>query len=289
MPANTSILIFATWNKAKKKARTVRIKTVLYYFSGTGNTLMLARLLAKQLGNTEIINIVSCDGSPTVPEADAIGILFPVYAFGLPKIVHNFIHNNLQIADNTYVFSVTNYASAGGPPALKQLKFLLKEKSYKLNAGFGIPMPSNYIPFGGAETQEKQNRKFLAAAEKVNKIAKIIKERPESYLYKKTCLFCFITNIFYKIFMKQCEKDVKKFYVKDNCTSCGTCVKICPTKNIKLVNGRPAWGNDCEQCMACLQWCPVIAINRKGVPENRHRYQNPGIDPEDLIKDMQRH
>ena len=53
------------------------MKTILYYFSGTGNTLMLARLLAKELGDTEIINIVSCNGSPPTPEADAIGILFP--------------------------------------------------------------------------------------------------------------------------------------------------------------------------------------------------------------------
>ena len=161
------------------------MKTILYYFSGTGNTLMLARLLAKQLGDTEIINVVSCNDSIVTPQADAIGILFPVYAFGTPRIIHDFINDNLQIADNTYVFSLTNYASAGGPSALKQVNMLLAAKGIQLNAGFGVPMPSNYIPFSGAESQDKQNRRFLISAEKISSIAEIIKQRPEKYFYKK--------------------------------------------------------------------------------------------------------
>jgi ferredoxin/flavodoxin len=264
------------------------MKTILYYFSGTGNTFMLARLLAKKLDDVEIINIVSCNDDTPAPKADAIGILFPVYAFGLPKIVHNFVENNLKINDGTYVFALTNYGGVGGPAALKQLKTILKERDIKLNAGFGIPMPANYIPFGGAESQQKQNRRFLAAAEKIDKIAQTIKKRLENYFYKKTCIFCFIANIFYKIFIKKCSMDAKKFYVNDNCKGCATCEKVCPTNNIKMVDNRPVWGNNCEQCMACLQWCPSVAIHRKGTPENRLHYQNPGIDVEDLIKDMHR-
>lgn len=264
------------------------MKTILYYFSGTGNTLMLARLLAKEFDDTEIINIVSCNGSSPAQEADTIGILFPVYAFGLPKIMYNFVQNILETTDNTYVFSLTNYGSAGGPAALKQLKALLESKGRRLNAGFGLTMPSNYIPFGGAESQEKQNKSFLKAAEKIKKIAGIIKERPENYFYKKSRIPSFISNFFYKFFFRNCAKEAEKFYVNDNCESCRNCEKICPSQNIKMVNKRPSWSADCEQCMACLQWCPAVAIHRKGVPENRHRYQNPGIKVHDLIKDIQR-
>jgi ferredoxin len=264
------------------------MKTILYYFSGTGNTLILARLLAIELGDTEIINIVSCDFPTPAPEADAIGILFPVYAFGLPKIMYNFVKNNLQTADDTYVFSLTNYGGAGGPAALDQLKTLLRNKGSKLNAGFGLTMPSNYIPFGGAESQEKQNKRFLKAAEKINKIAKIIKERPENHFYKKSRIPLFISRFLYKFFFMNCGKEAKKFYVNDNCETCEICVKICPTQNIKMLEKRPSWSDNCEQCMACLQWCPAVAIHRKGVPETRHRYQNPGIEAHDLINDMQR-
>ncbi len=264
------------------------MKTVLYYFSGTGNTLMLARLLAKELGDTEIINIVSCSGSSPVPKADTIGILYPVYAFGLPRIVYNFVKNSLQITDNAYVFSLTNYGGGGGPASLQQLKALLQTKGNKLNLGFGLTMPSNYIPFGGAESQEKQNRRFIKAAEEIKIIAQTIKKRPENYFYSKSHIPLFITGLFYKLFFRNCGKEAKKFYVNDNCTSCGICVKICPTKNIKLLDKRPVWGDNCEQCMACLQWCPTVAIHRKGVSETRLHYHNPVIKAQDLINDMQR-
>ena len=264
------------------------MKTILYYFSGTGNTLMLARLLTKELGDTEIINIVSVKESDEIPEADAIGILFPVYAFGLPKIMQNFVNKKLQIADNTYVFSLTNFAGAGGAAASKQLKNLLAVNGIKLNARFWVPMPSNYIPFGGAESQEKQNKRFLSAANGINKIAEIINKRPGNYFYKRNRIPLFIANIFHNFFMKKCGKAAQKFYANDKCSSNEVCAKICPTNNIKIIEGRPVWGNNCEQCMACLQWCPAAAIQIGGVPENRIRYHNPGIEIEDLIKDMQR-
>lgn len=264
------------------------MKTILYYFSGTGNTLMSARLLAKELGNTEIINIAGRDESTHTPKADAIGILYPVYACRLPRMMREFIKNNLQINADTYVFSLTNYASFGGPASLHQLKTLLQAKDRKLHAGFGISMPPNDIMLCEAESQEKQTKHFATAAEEIKGIAKIIKERPENYLYHKGNIPLFIARLCFKFFFWYCSRGFKKFYVKDNCTSCGTCAKICPTQNITLINGRPAWGNNCEQCLACLQWCPVDAIHRKGIPENRTHYHNPTIKAQDLINDMQR-
>ncbi len=264
------------------------MKTILYYFSGTGNTLMLARLLAKELDGVEIINIVSCKEPVEVPEADAVGILFPVYAFGLPKIMRDFVTSKLQIADNTYVFSLTNFAGAGGAAASKQLRNILLSKRIKLNARFWVPMPSNYIPFGGAESQQKQNKRFLSAADRIHKIAEIIKKRPENYFYKRNRIPLFIASIFNNLFLKSCGKDAKKFYADDKCSSDGICAKVCPTNNIKMVEGLPVWGSNCEQCMACLQWCTHGAIHIKNVPENRTRYHNPGIEIEDLIKDMRR-
>ncbi len=259
------------------------MKTILYYFSGTGNTLMLARLLAEELGDTEIINIVDCHAPLISPRADAVGILFPVYAFGLPKIMRDFVKNNLQISAGTYVFSLTNYANAGGPASLQQLKALLRAKGGKLQAGFGIPMPSNYIPFGGAESREKQTELFANAVEKIKITAQTIKKRPENYFYRKSCLSQFIARL-YKFFFWDCAKEAKKFYVNNNCTSCGICVKICPVKNIKLADGHPVWGDNCEQCMACLQWCPVVAIHRKGVSETRLHYHNPTVKAQDLMR-----
>lgn len=264
------------------------MKTILYYFSGTGNTLMLARLLAKELDDAEIINIVSCKEPIVTPHADAVGILFPVYAFGLPRIMRDFVNNKLQTTENTYVFSLTNFAGAGGAAASKQLKNILSLKGIKLNARFWVPMPSNYIPFAGAESQQKQNKRFLLAANRIKKIAEILKKRPENYFYKRNRIPLFIASICNNLFMKSCAKEAKKFYASDKCKGDGVCAKICPTNNIKMIEGFPVWGTNCEQCMACLQWCTHGAIHIKGIPENRHRYHNPGIELEDFIREMKR-
>lgn len=264
------------------------MKTVLYYFSGTGNTLMLARLLAEELGNTEIINIAGSNYSTPDREAEAIGILYPVYACRLPGMMRDFVKNNLRINADTYVFSLTNYASFGGPASLHQLKALLRTGGAKLHAGFGLGMPPNDIMLCGAESQDKQTKHFSEAAAGIKTIAQIIRERPENYFYHKGNIPLFLAKLCYKFFFWYCERGFKKFYVNDKCTSCGICEKICPTENIKLVNERPVWGNNCEQCLACLQWCSAIAIHRKGVPETRSHYHNPTVKAQDLIKDMQR-
>jgi ferredoxin len=264
------------------------VKTILYYFSGTGNTLMLARLMAEELGYTEIINIASCNESITTPKADIIGILYPVYACRLPRMMRDFVTNKLQISADTYVFSLTNYASFGGPASLHQLKTILQGKDGKLHAAFGLDMPPNDFMLCGAESQEKQTKHFTTAAEGIKTIAQTIKQRPENYFYSKSRIPIFIAKLCYKFFFWYCSREFKKFYVNSNCTSCGTCVKICPTNNIKMVDKRPVWGNNCEQCLACLQWCPTAAIHRKGIPETRTHYHNPTIKAQDLIKDMQR-
>jgi ferredoxin len=262
------------------------MKTVLYYFSGTGNTLMLARMLAEKLEDTQIINIASCKDANALPSAENIGLLFPVYAFGLPRMMKNFIADILCTNEDTYIFSLTDYASAGGTSALKLLDSLLKKKGRRLNAGFGLAMPPNYVPFGGAESKEKQNEYFSNATEEIEKIAEIIKSRPERYMYARGFIPLFFIKFCNMLFFRDLPGEAAKFYVNDNCTSCGTCVKVCPTDNIELVEGHPVWGGNCEQCMACLQWCPETAIHRKGVPESRLHYHNPNIDVQDLIKDM---
>lgn len=73
---------------------------------------------------------------------------------------------------------------------------------------------------------------------------------------------------YYKWFMK-----AKAFYATDECVSCGKCAASCPLNNIKLVEGRPVWGDDCTHCMACINLCPKQAIEyvEKTVGKFRHK------------------
>jgi NAD-dependent dihydropyrimidine dehydrogenase PreA subunit len=61
------------------------------------------------------------------------------------------------------------------------------------------------------------------------------------------------------------------------CIGCGQCVKICPNGNIRLIAGTPSFGDNCYQCVSCLQYCPKQAISLGGPTEKRERYHNPNV------------
>ena len=66
---------------------------MIFYFSGTGNSLYVARLLADEL-NDCIISIPDCINNGTfefeLKDSEKIGIVTPVYFYGLPSIVETF-------------------------------------------------------------------------------------------------------------------------------------------------------------------------------------------------------
>jgi flavoprotein len=73
-----------------------------------------------------------------------------------------------------------------------------------------------------------------------------------------------------------------EYVVSDACTSCGLCRDICPVRNIEIADGRPIFGEQCEQCMACIQWCPQKAIHSGKKTTKRNRYRHPSITAADL-------
>jgi MinD superfamily P-loop ATPase len=75
----------------------------------------------------------------------------------------------------------------------------------------------------------------------------------------------------------------KSFFADEKCTACGICAKLCPSINIAITDGRPAWQHRCEQCFACLQWCPEEAIQYGKNTKNKKRYHHPEISLKDIL------
>lgn len=74
----------------------------------------------------------------------------------------------------------------------------------------------------------------------------------------------------------------KNFKCDERCNGCGICEKICPVKNIKMLKLMPSWEHHCEQCFACLQWCPQSSI-QFGIKTEGERYHHPDIKLSDLL------
>jgi MinD superfamily P-loop ATPase len=58
---------------------------------------------------------------------------------------------------------------------------------------------------------------------------------------------------------------------------------VCQVENIEMKDGKPTWLHHCEQCLACLQWCPQEAIQVGRKTEGRKRYHHPEITASDLM------
>ena len=73
---------------------------IIYYFSGTGNSLVVARDIAKKI-NGQFISIPSVVHQEIIKtEADMIGIVFPMYHHGVPLIIKRFINKMDDLEKN---------------------------------------------------------------------------------------------------------------------------------------------------------------------------------------------
>lgn len=90
------------------------MKTNLFFFSATGNSLIVAKDIAAKLPDTQISSIPKVIHQEIDLSADNIGIIFPVYFLGMPRIVIDFI-NKLEPSKTKYIFAVST--SGDGFPA----------------------------------------------------------------------------------------------------------------------------------------------------------------------------
>lgn len=130
----------------------------IYYFTGTGNSLAVARDIALKTDG-KLIPIPSViDKDIIKTETDAIGIVFPTYYEpfgGVPLIVRRFA-NKLYNINSKYIFAICTYGS-GSFTALKCLEKIINIQGDKLAAGFTVNMPNNMAGYSinNPERQKK--------------------------------------------------------------------------------------------------------------------------------------
>ncbi len=255
------------------------MKTRLYVYTGTGNSLWVARQLAAELKKAAI-EVMPCPQKAFKVPAEAVGIIFPVHIWGLPGRVIQFV-NHLKVKPGAYFFAVA--VNAGQPAAtLLQLQRLMATRKLLLSLGYSIVLPSNYIPWGGPGPMDKQQKRFKEAREKVKTIAGAVLRQERNGVERGPLWQNILFSLFYKLSFRQVPRMDKKFWADEKCNSCGICFKVCPAANIEMIKGKPTWLHRCEQCLACLQWCPQEAIQHGEKTVTYQRYHHPEV----ILKDM---
>ena len=256
------------------------MKNTIYWFSGTGNSLYVAKMLSNEIGETELVQITSQN---SVAEAVGgsnckIGFVFPSYYGNLPRLVYSFVES-LNILPDTDIFAIVTMG-AFGQGSVKAIETLLTSKGQSLRYGIGVRINGNYIlnydpAIFGAKSEKRIDAKLNKADKKVQQIAADIKSGKHQVKKNPITAKTLYTDII--------SLD-SSFSVNETCTSCGLCERVCPADNIKLTDDKPVWQHHCEHCVACISWCPTAAINYGEATKKHTRYHNPRVKVTELEK-----
>ena len=243
----------------------------LFYFTGTGNTLALAKAAAAGLEaygvKVEVTNVLS-DTTGELPEL--VGIFFPVYSYGAPRAVNRFL-KRIQPGEGRKAFVVANAAESAGPAAI-DVGLTLKPKGYKVLHADWVRMPSNYILGRQAIADDKAAEIVAAGEAKVKQLVATMlnPDLAEAHLETQNKPFHRFT---YWAYLKTLKYAPRFYKSTDKCTGCGACVEMCPTGSITLsTKERPVWGRGCEHCLRCVNLCPQAAIEFTGLTKGKRRY-----------------
>ncbi len=261
-------------------------RTVIYYYSGSGNSLSVAKKVAEKLGHTDLFSIYNLRDDARVPEKyDRVGIVSATWFVRPPRIVKE-ICQKLRIDRKQRVFIIATCGGYDGYVCI-DLKAILQPKTDYAVQTFMLPMPPNHI-VGFSPFPDWANSLYLRHEKSATtKIAERIKSnrptRNRKGLNRKALNW--VSKTFNQALLGVDRDSVEGgFYTTADCTKCGICEKICKNGNIVLTKNGVVWGHDCQQCMACIMWCPNHAIRHPNVPEKRRRYHHPDITLQDMIK-----
>ncbi|MGL4335843.1 MAG: EFR1 family ferrodoxin [Turicibacter sp.] len=254
---------------------------MIFYFSGTGNSLSVAKEISK-IQQESIISITKemKKDQITYPyelKADEkIIVIFPIYAWAPPEKVIAFIEKlDLIGYENHYISCIATCGeNIGNTMSLLQEK--LNVKGYKLNSGFSLAMPNNYMMMGDVEKKENIEPKLAEAKIKLDQINEFIeKQIDEHFDVVLGPMPAILTKVINPFFTKY-AMDVKQFKVSEDCIGCKLCEKIC-NANCITVRDKPIWTKGCTSCLACLNYCPKTAIQYGKKTIKKGRYHHPEI------------
>ncbi len=232
----------------------------LYYFSGTGNTLLVVRKMKEILqlkGVPVTLHRIEVTDPSSVEASLPIGLAFPVAAQGTYPFVLDFI-KNLPQGQGTPIFMVDTLTMFSGG-VVGPVRKIVKAKGYRPIGAKEIRMPCYLYP---SKTDPEKNKKAIARAlVKAGKYARQLYDRKSRWRRVP-----FLSDLMSKISRsKRTWAMMRRFcklrIITEKCTKCGLCVRLCPVGNIEMRESYPLFKDKCVSCLRCVSFCPVQAIS----------------------------
>ncbi|MGL5346232.1 MAG: EFR1 family ferrodoxin [Peptostreptococcaceae bacterium] len=260
---------------------------MIFYFSGTGNSLYIAKYVAnkqceKIISVSKEMSLNKDNYEYKLDENEKVIFIYPIYAWAPPKIVLEFIGKlKFKNYKDNYVTAIATCGENIGD-SMSLINNKLKAIGLDLNSGFSIAMPNNYMIMGDVEVDKNVLSKLEESDLILDNINSIIGSKLDNVLMiEKGPMPAFMTKVINPLFNISAINP-RKFYADENCIGCKLCEKVCNVKNI-TVNEKPIWGKKCTGCLACINYCPKKAIQFGKSTLKKGRYVNPKINIEEMI------
>ncbi len=289
---------YMTYSNDSKNDVSEHSKTEIYYFSGTGNSLYVAKQLNRVLSHSKLIPIAAILGKINTDEktlkvkinAEKVGFVFPCHGLTIPVPVEKILRR-LDLLSTNYIFAVV---TRGGTifRGFSKMNKILKQQGRHLDSSFIINMGMNdpklrsfYLP-----SAQEFNRIEEGVQEKINSIQEVLKfqrahhDNIDGVTFSRYKILNFILEKLVPFAVHRFAPKVRNyFYVESSCTGCGICEKVCPSQKIRIFDGKPSWNSkvDCYLCYSCLNFCPNHAIQiyskfyMKSYTKDNGRYPHP--------------
>lgn len=247
---------------------------MILYFSGTGNSLYIAKKMAEKLDDkiVAIADLVCQNEYHLILDKDeTIGFVYPVIACAPPDIVTDFIkkvHFN-GYTDN-YIYSVFN--CAGTPEYTSRIIKKTAEKvGLSISGFYDVLMPGNYITQKKHLPPEKVQEYLAHCDEKIEEIVRDVQQQTCNYKKEKHSFL-----LSYGLHKLAVLEKTEQFIFGEACVGCGKCADICPMKAIVMTQGKPIREErNCAFCLACVNICPTRALQIGRKTAGNPQYINP--------------
>lgn len=261
----------------------------LKYFTGTGNSLKVLNTCKDVFTeNNHSVSVSAIRIGESIPGCDILGFCFPVYAFGIPRIVRKYLNQLDRFGKKQKAFVII---SAGDDDesgfSVGECEKILKKKNCQIIYSQVVQMPINWTTSAQPPFPPAKDEALSIIESGILKTRRIAQEilNSETKLHTFNFPKRFGRINFYWQYLAFRYLGVKNlwrlFKVYDSCNSCKICSKVCPTQSIRFIDEKPVWSSTCEQCMRCVNFCPKESIYQSygGDTKGKNRYIEPGFKP----------
>lgn len=249
---------------------------MILYLSGTGNTRKVAYLMSDSL--SEPLHFIPKVNPATLRfEGKTLGIVCPVYAWGVSPLVLDFISRlNQDFVEAASRVDIWITLTCGDETAYAPeiLKKGMSDVGLNVDGGWSVIMPNDYVLLPGfdVDSKEVEGRKLSKFTKRVVDICGLIKDRTWTEDYVRGGMPWIKSRLIYPLF-RRWGIFPKHWHWTQECIGCHKCMEVCPVGNIDFKSGRPRWGNKCISCTACFHICPTHAVEYGNITRHKHQYR----------------